>query len=118
LSAEELRQLRAEARERRGELEELRRDLERQGVNVDQLRDVIGGIEAIENRPFKSREELERLQQDIIARLKDYEFGLRRRAQGAEQDKLYLTGSDQVPPNYRKIVEEYYRSLSAGRKKN
>jgi hypothetical protein len=119
LTGEEMRQLRGEARERRSELQDLRRDLDRQGVPVDQMRDIIAGLERIENgSALKSREELLKLQEDIMSRLKDFEFGLRRNLarDGQAAEKLYLTGSDQVPPAYRKIVEEYYRSLSSKKK--
>ena len=112
----EIRQLRSEARERLADMQDLQRELERQGVGADQLRDVMRSIRAIEQGGYKSREELDALQQQIIQGLKEFEFGLRRRAEGTDKEKLYLTGSDQVPPAYRKVVEEYYRSLSSKKK--
>ena len=32
----------------------------------------------------------------------------------AEADELFLSGSEEVPQEYRKLIEEYYRSLSKG----
>jgi hypothetical protein len=43
--------------------------------------------------------------------LKRFEYGLRRRA-GADTDRVLLSGSGEVPPEFRRLVEEYYRSLS------
>jgi hypothetical protein len=34
---------------------------------------------------------------------------------GAERERLFLSGTDEVPEGYRKLVEEYYRALSRQR---
>jgi hypothetical protein len=34
------------------------------------------------------------------------------RFRGAEQARLFEAGADAVPPEYRELVEAYYRSLS------
>lgn len=109
--------MRSELGERVADAQTLRDELRRQGVNVDSLSGVIEALQRLERSNAMDRASVEQLQQQILSSLKDYEFGLRRTLEGADRDKVLL-GSDQVPPAYRKLVEEYYRSLSSGRKKN
>jgi len=45
--------------------------------------------------------------------MKRFEFGLRRRAEGGNAQPV-LSGSDEVPEQFRKLVEQYYKSLSKG----
>jgi hypothetical protein len=43
--------------------------------------------------------------------MKRFEFALRRRAESASAQPV-LSGSDEVPEQFRKLVEQYYKSLS------
>ena len=45
-----------------------------------------------------------------LEKLQTVEFNLRKKAEKSNQ--LFLNGSDQVPPQFRGSVEEYYRSLA------
>jgi hypothetical protein len=65
---------------------------------------------------FQNRELLASIQQDIAAGFKDIEFGIRKTLDKESTDKLHLSGSEQLPPGYRKMVEEYFRSLSVKKK--
>jgi hypothetical protein len=56
---------------------------------------------------------LEQLEEDVLTELKQFEYWLRRELDGIGEGELYLAGSDQVPADYRKLVEEYFRSLSS-----
>jgi hypothetical protein len=97
----------------------LRDELRREGVDVADLDRILADLKELErNRAVSDRDALDKLQQGIIAGLKEFEFGLRRKFEGEDKEKVLLNGSDQVPPAYRKMVEEYYRSLSSGKKKN
>ncbi|NIP60406.1 MAG: hypothetical protein GWM92_18700 [Gemmatimonadetes bacterium] len=42
------------------------------------------------------------------------EFALRRELQGRDGPAIRLPGPDEVPPEFREMVEEYYRILSEG----
>ena len=54
-----------------------------------------------------------RLEQSVTDNIKRFEYQLRRRLdQNASQ--VFLSGTDDVPEQYRKLVEQYYRSLSKG----
>ena len=46
--------------------------------------------------------------------MKRFEYDLRRKA-GDETDRAVVAGSDDVPPEFKALVEEYYRSLSKSR---
>ncbi|HSJ16296.1 MAG TPA: hypothetical protein VK939_17955 [Longimicrobiales bacterium] len=114
LSGEQTRQLRGEARERLREAEALRRELSRQGRDVAPLDDVIRGLRQLESEgTYASGEQLQRIQADVAERMKAFEFALTRALLGESREKLFLTGSDDVPEGFRALVEEYYRRLGA-----
>ena len=62
-------------------------------------------------RVYQNVSELQRLQSTIAEGLKRFEFGLRRRVD-ADENSIVLTGSDEVPEEFRRLVQEYYRSLA------
>ena len=45
--------------------------------------------------------------------MKRVEYALRRQL-GEETNRAIVTGAEEVPQEFRKLVEEYYRSLSKG----
>ena len=51
------------------------------------------------------------LQRLVLEELKRFEYRLRRELD-VESQNLYLASSDDVPPGFRELIEEYYRSLS------
>jgi hypothetical protein len=113
LTEEEMRQYQREIRERRTDAEQLRRLLQGQGPGEQDLRRLIEGLRALESpRLFDDPAEFERLRQSVVEGMKQFEYALRRQVQGTDREQLFLSGSDDVPPGYRELVEEYYRSLS------
>ena len=56
--------------------------------------------------------ELNRLQSQIVEGLKQVEFAIRRELEGEDEDRVFVSGSDEVPTGFRQLVEEYYRALS------
>ena len=62
-------------------------------------------------RVYQDVAELARLQSQIAEQMKRFEFGLRRQVD-ANANAIVLTGTDQVPEEFRKLVQEYYRSLA------
>ena len=116
LSPEEARQFGREMESRRAEAEELRRALARQGYDAGELDALIRQMRELESqRTYNDPEEAERLQAAVADGLKAFEFALRRRIEGERPDQLRIGGSDDVPEGFRKLVEEYYRSLGRGR---
>jgi hypothetical protein len=60
---------------------------------------------------YQDAGELTRLQSQVADSMKRFEYGLRRRVEG-DSNQVLLSGSDEVPEQFRKLVEQYYRSLS------
>ncbi len=109
----DIRQFRREFRERRAEAEEVRRQLEREGLDTGELDRIVERLRQLEReRPYGDPRGLAALQAEVIQGLKEFEYVLRREIGGGQARDLLLTGSDEVPPGYRELVEEYYKSLA------
>jgi hypothetical protein len=110
------RQLRGEARRRAGELRELERELGRDGVDVGPLDEIARRLERMDaTGAIGTPRGLEQLA-DAIQALKDFEFALRRQLVGDSTRPPVLTAGEDVPPEYRALVEEYYRRLAERRR--
>ena len=113
LTPEQIRQFSREYRERRADAEALRRELSREGVDVSQLDRMIAQLRALESaRVYNDAEELQRLQSGVVEGFKGFEFALRRAMEGELTDRPLLGGTSDVPAEYRKMVEEYYKLLA------
>ena len=111
LSDEDIRQLRAEARQWANEAQDLRGML--RGFNVDpkELEQILAALRRLEDdRIYKDAKELQSLQTFATEGLKRLEFGLRRQVESGDE-AVVLAGSDEVPDQFKKMVAEYYRSL-------
>ncbi len=87
--------------------------MRREGIDVSTLSDVLARLRQLDNRAmFDDPAEIARLQRAAIEGLKEFEYALRRELQGADSDRLLLSGSDEVPEGFKELVEEYYRALS------
>lgn len=106
------RQLGRELSDRRRAADSLLAEVERLGFDGGDLRDIVAELRRLENgRLFNDPTGLERLERDVLERLKAFEFALRRQVDGDAARPL-VGPSDQVPPRFRELVEEYYRSLA------
>ncbi len=86
--------------------------LREQNLDTKELEEILRKLRELEDgRNYRDITELARLQTFVTEGMKRFEFGLRRKV-GADTDRALLTGSDEVPPQFRKLVEEYYRTLS------
>jgi hypothetical protein len=113
LTPEQIRQFSREYRERRADAEALRRELSREGVDVTALDRMIAQLRALEAaRVYNDTEELQRLQGAVVEGFKGFEFALRRAMEGDLRDRPLLGGTSDVPAEYRKMVEEYYKALA------
>ncbi|WP_419938141.1 hypothetical protein [Candidatus Palauibacter sp.] len=112
LSPEDVRQFQREFRERGLDARRLRDELRQEGVDVGDLDRAIAGLDRLRTAgDFDDPEELAALQADVLRGLKDFEFALRREL-GSQIERFFLSGSDDVPEEYRELVEAYYRALS------
>ncbi len=111
---EALRQLRRELDERVREAEALRRSLLPVRDLVDDASRLIAELRRLDaERLFNDPEEIERLKRQVLDPLRRLEWELSHRQQeqlGA--DRLQLGEEAAVPPEYRRLVQEYYRRLA------
>jgi hypothetical protein len=111
---EDIRQFRGEVRQWTREAEQLRRFLQQQRMDPKELDEILRNLRALDDdRVYKDAEELARLQTQVTEGVKRFEYGLRRRLDG-NANEILLSGSDEVPEQFRKLVEQYYKSLSKG----
>ena len=119
LSPEDVRQFRGEARQFATQAEQLRRLLQGESQRIDtrQLDEILKGLRALQDdRVYQDVEALARLQTAVSENMKRFEFALRRRSESAAGQPV-LSSSDEVPERFRKLVDEYYKSLSKGPEK-
>ena len=113
LSPEEIRQYRSEFGQRADQVRDLRNQLRESGRPVEDLQAVLEAMERLQAEDvYADPSQLANLHEDILNQLKRLEFGLRRDVEGEADRRATLTGSDEVPDGYRRLVEEYYRTLA------
>ena len=111
LTPEDIRQLRGDARQYAQEAQELRGVLRGENIDPRELDEIVNALRQLQDeRVYQNVQELARLQAFVADSLKRFEFGLRRQLD-AKTGAIVLSGSDEVPESFRKLVEQYYRSL-------
>jgi hypothetical protein len=116
LSNDEVRQFRGEARQWANEAEQLRGILRGQRLPVADLEDILRKLRELQDdRVYQDVEELQRLQAAVAQGLKRFEYALRRKVEG-NSNQAFVAGSEDVPEEFRKLVEQYYKSLSKEKK--
>ena len=111
-SPEQVRQFRAEAAQRAQDAEQLRKLLGQQKIDSKELDQIINQLHELDSaRAYQDPDALAKLEQAATDNIKRFEFTLRRRLD-ANPNQVFLSGTDDVPEQYRKLVEQYYRSLS------
>ena len=109
----EARQFARELRARREALDSLQADLEGLGLEAGDLEAIGNALQGLERgNAFATAEGMERLQSAVLERLKAFEFALRRRLAGDEVNRPLMMPLDDLPPAFREMVAEYYRSLA------
>jgi hypothetical protein len=111
---EDLRQMSAEFEQRLREGKELRDDLRQLGLSAEDLDSILRqmqnwNVRGINNDPLA----LDALRAKVIEGLRQFEYRLWRDIEGEGGERLFLAGSDEVPPGYRELVEEYYKNLAS-----
>jgi DNA anti-recombination protein RmuC len=114
LNAEDVRQFRNEAQRYARDAEQLRRLLTNEKVDPKEIDALLRNLRQLsDDRVYKDVEELARLQAQVTDSAKRIEYDLRRKLE-AKEGQVLLSGADEVPEQFRKVVEQYYRSLSRG----
>ena len=109
---DDIRQWQREFQQRAGEAQDIRRLLQQEGFEAGDLDDIIQRMRELDDlRTYQDVAEIARLQTFVLDELKRFEYRLRREVD-SENEELYLASSDEVPPGFRDLIEEYYRVLS------
>ena len=88
--------------------------LGQQKIDAKELDEIIRGLRKLDSESaYANPEGLQQLEQAVTDSIKRFEYTLRRRLD-ANANQVFLSGTDDVPEQYRKLVEQYYRSLSKG----
>ena len=112
---DDIRQFRGEARRWAQEGQALRNMLREQNVDPKEFDEIMRRLRELDSeRVYQDVAELARLQTFVSEGLKRFEYALRRKV-GDETDRALVSGSEEVPAEFKALVEEYYRSLSKGR---
>jgi hypothetical protein len=114
---DEARQLQRELRERAREAEALGHEL---GEGRLGERGAAAGLSSTlrdmrrfeDARLYGEPRGLAQLVASVVQGLKSAEFAMRREVEGPDREKLFLSGTQDLPPGWQALVEEYYRSLS------
>ena len=89
--------------------------LREQNVDPKEFDEIMKRLRELDSdRVYQDPEELARLQTFVSEGMKRFEYALRRKV-GDETDRALVSGSEEVPAEFKALVEEYYRSLSKGR---
>jgi hypothetical protein len=109
---EDVRQFRNEVQRWTREAEQLRRLMQSEKIDPREIDAMLRNLRQLnDDRLYKDVEELARLQSQVTDSAKRIEYDLRRKLE-AKDGQILLSGSDEVPEQFRKVVEQYYRSLS------
>jgi cytochrome c556 len=112
LTPEDARQFRAEVRQMANAAEQLRRTVGKDDQAA--VADLLKKLRALDSdKVFSDPAQFERLQTQAADAVKRFEFNLRRKTE-LKGNEVLLSGDGDVPEEFRKLVGEYYKSLSKG----
>ena len=110
MSPADARQFRSEVRQLVNAAEQLRRSADK--VDQQALNDILKKLRELDSdRVFQDPASFDRLQAQAAEAVKRFEFNLRRRSE-LKGNEVLLSGDGEVPEEFRKLVEQYYKSLS------
>jgi hypothetical protein len=115
----DVRQWANSARQLANDAQDLRRALQQGGVDGKDLQPVDEVVKALralgDEKSYTNPQNLQQLLSTASDRFKALEFELRKRMD-TTNEQLFLSGSDEVPPNFRALIDQYYRTLSNQKK--
>ena len=109
------RQVANQAKQLANDAQQIRGDLQRAGVQAKDFKPVDDVIKALQNmtneKNLQNPKGLQDLYSTAVEKFKMLEFEMRKRVD-TTNEQLFLSGSDDVPPAFRSLIEQYYRSLN------
>jgi hypothetical protein len=113
---EDMRQLNRELQQRMMDAQDLRRLLDRNSTDMQNLEQVIESLRRIgDSRRYDDPEMVARLK-GAIDLMHQVELNLNRElARLTQKDKYFSVEESEAPSSYKKLVEEYYKALAKGK---
>ena len=112
MSEEDQRQLRNEARQLGDDARQLLGRTDGVPINPRDIQETLEALRRLQDdRVYQDVAELARLQSVAAEGLKRFEFALRRKVEG-DENAVALSGADESPEAYKRMNEQYFRSLS------
>jgi len=94
------------------EIQGVRRQLQGAGVGQQDLRDVDAVLNGLRSMGVTADpQSIQSLTAEALNKLQKVEYDLRRKVD-TDNQQLFLAGADEVAPQFRKPVEDYFRELS------
>ena len=112
MSQEDIRQFRSELQQMTQSAEQLRLQVGKEDQAA--VAEMLKQLRALDSdKVFQDASQFERLQAAAADAVKRFEYNLRRRTE-LKGNEVLLSGDGDVPEEFRKLVEQYYKSLSKG----
>ena len=109
------RQIANQAKQLSNDVQAIRGDLQRAGVQAKDLKPVDDVLKALRDmtneKNLQNPKGLQDLYSTAVDKFKMLEFEMRKRID-TTNEQLFLSGSDDVPASFRSLIEQYYRSLN------
>jgi len=109
------KQLANQAKQLANDAQAIKGQLQSAGVQAKDLKPVDDVIKALKDmtneKNLQNPKGLQELYSTATEKFKMLEFEIRKRTD-TTNEQLFLSGSDDVPPAFRSLIEQYYRSLN------
>jgi negative regulator of replication initiation len=110
-----MRQIASQARQLANDASDVKRQLQQAGVapkDLTPVDDVVKALQALGNeKNLQNPKGVQELFETAVQKYKALEFEIRKRVD-TSSDQLLLSGSEEVPPAFKKLIEEYSKALA------
>ncbi len=90
----------------------LRQALQQAGVPAKDLEELVRQLRQLDNEnAFRDPLGVQELTNAALETLKKFEFDLRKKLDQSS-NALFLNANEEIPANFRNLIEEYYKSLA------
>lgn len=110
----DMRQIQSQARQLANDAADVRRQLAQAGVapkDLTPVDDVVKALQALGSDKVQNPKGVQELYQTAVEKFKALEFEIRKRVD-TSNEQLFLSGSEDMPPQFKALIEEYTRALT------